>query len=132
VGGGDVQTDNTIRIGDSTIQTTAFIAGIYNVNEGGAILPVYINNIGHLGTMSSSRRFKDEIKPMDQSSKAILALKPVTFRYKKGIDPDSCHVIAPSDCAGGLRLDGAEVEKRTWVRGEAAGRNFGAKNKCVK
>ena len=38
---------------------------------------------GQLGTVTSSRRFKDEIKPMDKASEAILALKPVTFRYKK-------------------------------------------------
>ena len=37
--------------------------------------------------MTSSARFKDEIKPMDKASEAILALKPVTFRYKKNIDP---------------------------------------------
>jgi hypothetical protein len=36
----------------------------------------------------SSRRFKDEIKPMDKTSEAILALKPVTFRYKKEIEPN--------------------------------------------
>src|SRR5262249_28509150 len=36
----------------------------------------------------SSARFKDEINPMDKASEAILALKPVTFRYKKDIDPD--------------------------------------------
>src|SRR5439155_13400653 len=36
----------------------------------------------------SSARFKDEIKPMDKASEAILALKPVTFRYKKELDPD--------------------------------------------
>jgi len=41
-----------------------------------------------LGTMSSSRRFKEEIKPMDKASEAILALKPMTFRYKNEIDPD--------------------------------------------
>jgi uncharacterized phage infection (PIP) family protein YhgE len=41
-----------------------------------------------LGTTSSSARFKDEIKPMDKASEAILALKPVTFRYKKELDPD--------------------------------------------
>jgi predicted ribosome quality control (RQC) complex YloA/Tae2 family protein len=35
-----------------------------------------------LGTMSSSRRFKKEIEPMNKSSEAILALKPVTFHYK--------------------------------------------------
>jgi Chaperone of endosialidase len=37
---------------------------------------------GQLGTVSSSRRFKGEIKPMDNSSEAILGLKPVTFHYK--------------------------------------------------
>ena len=28
---------------------------------------------------------KDDIKPMDKASEAILALRPVTFRYKKQI-----------------------------------------------
>jgi hypothetical protein len=37
---------------------------------------------------SSARRFKEDIKPMDKASEAILALKPVTFRYKKEIDPE--------------------------------------------
>jgi septin family protein len=37
--------------------------------------------------LASSRRFKDDIKPIDSASEAILALKPVTFRYKKEIDP---------------------------------------------
>src|SRR5213078_3751421 len=48
---------------------------------------VYVNSDGKLGTNTSSRRFKDDIKPMDQASEALLALKPVTFRYKKEIDP---------------------------------------------
>jgi len=43
---------------------------------------VVIDSNGQLGTASSSRRFKKEIKPMDQTSEAILALKPVTFHYK--------------------------------------------------
>jgi hypothetical protein len=43
---------------------------------------VVIDSAGQLGTMSSSRRFKKEIKPMDEASEAILALKPVTFHYK--------------------------------------------------
>ena len=37
---------------------------------------------GQLGTVSSSRQFKKEIKPMDKASEVILALKPVTFHYK--------------------------------------------------
>src|SRR4029077_1137886 len=47
---------------------------------------VYVNAAGKLGAQVSSRRFKDEIKPMDKASETILALNPVTFRYKKEID----------------------------------------------
>jgi uncharacterized coiled-coil protein SlyX len=73
-----------IRIGKQGTQTATFIAGIYNVNEGGTIKQLYINSNGQLGTQApaSSRRFKKEIKPMDQTSEAILGLKPVTFYYK--------------------------------------------------
>ncbi len=42
---------------------------------------------GHLGTVTSSKRFKDDIKPMDKASEALFSLKPVTFRYKKQLDP---------------------------------------------
>ena len=47
-----------------------------------------IDSNGQLGTVVSSERFKDEIKPMDKASEAILALKPVTFRYKHELDPE--------------------------------------------
>jgi hypothetical protein len=47
-----------------------------------------INASGQLGVAASSERFKDEIKRMDKASEAVLALQPVTFRYKKNIDPD--------------------------------------------
>jgi Chaperone of endosialidase len=47
---------------------------------------VYVNSDDKLGTLASSRRFKEQINPMDKASDAILALKPVTFRYKKEID----------------------------------------------
>ncbi len=49
---------------------------------------VKVNASGQLGTAPSSARFKEEIQPMDKASEAILALKPVSFRYKKEIDPD--------------------------------------------
>jgi hypothetical protein len=48
---------------------------------------VYVNSDNKIGTLASSRRFKDEIKPMDQASETILDLKPVTFRYKQEFDP---------------------------------------------
>ena len=47
---------------------------------------VYVTADNKIGTLVSSRRFKDEIKPMEKVSEAILALKPVTFRYKKEIE----------------------------------------------
>ena len=76
---------NTIRIGTTQIKT--FIAGIHGATAfGGAA--VFINASGELGTLTSSARFKEAIKPMDKASEAILALKPVTFRYKEEIDPD--------------------------------------------
>jgi hypothetical protein len=49
---------------------------------------VYVNSDNKIGTLVSSRRFKDEIKLMDKASETILALKPVTFRYKKEIEPN--------------------------------------------
>jgi len=48
---------------------------------------VIIDTDCHLGTIVSSERFKDSIKPMDKASEAILGLKPVTFRYKHELDP---------------------------------------------
>jgi len=90
---------NTIRIGTVVaasdpvfgllhpIHTATFIAGIFGAPVGASSAPVVIDANGHLGTVVSSARFKDEIKPMDRASEAILALKPVTFRYKKELDP---------------------------------------------
>jgi len=71
---------DTIRIGDAN-QTRTFIGGIRDVTTATPAIPVLISTTGQLGTMSSSRRFKKEIKPMDQTSEAIHALKPVTFHY---------------------------------------------------
>jgi hypothetical protein len=48
---------------------------------------VLINSDNRLGTLPSSQRFKQDIKPVDEASKALFALKPVTFHYKKEIDP---------------------------------------------
>ena len=77
---------STIRIGRIQDQTATFIAGI-----SGATVPtgvaVIVDANGHLGTTTSSARLKESIKPMDKASEAILALKPVTFRYKQELDP---------------------------------------------
>ena len=76
-----------IRIGTTGTQTATFIAGIRGVPISGGT-EVGVNASGQLGVRASSARYKDAIKPMDKASEAILALKPVTFRYKKEIDPN--------------------------------------------
>jgi trimeric autotransporter adhesin len=76
----------TIRIGRTRTQTNAYMAGITGVTVPGAV-GVIIDSSGHLGTTTSSARFKDEIKPMGKASETLFSLKPVSFRYKKEIDP---------------------------------------------
>jgi hypothetical protein len=77
----------TIRIGEAREQTATFIAGII-----GATVPngvgVIVDSSGHLGTTTSSERFKEAIQPMDEASEAIFALKPMRFRYKHELDPN--------------------------------------------
>ena len=79
---------NTIRIGKPGGTAVlrppkTFIAGIREITPANAdAIAVVIDSAGQLGTVSSSERFKKEIKPMDKASEAILALKPVTFHYK--------------------------------------------------
>jgi hypothetical protein len=78
---------NKIRIGTATIQDGTFIAGIHS----GVVIngvQVVVNPNGKLGTIVSSARYKEAIKPMDKASEAILSLEPVTFRYKHELDPD--------------------------------------------
>jgi trimeric autotransporter adhesin len=84
--GNNVTTANhVIAIGNpgADVNNSCFIGQIRGVTTAHAdAVPVYIDSAGQLGTISSSRRFKREIKPMDKASEAILALKPVTFHYK--------------------------------------------------
>ena len=76
----------TIRIGSGCCQSSAFIAGIWgNTVSGGTA--VFINSDGQLGTATSSARFKRDIQNMERTSETLFALRPVTFRYKKEIDP---------------------------------------------
>jgi len=77
---------NTIRVGTVGTQTNTYIAGISGVTVAGGV-GVIIDTNGKLGTVVSSERYKDAIQPMDKASEAILALQPVTFRYRKELDP---------------------------------------------
>ena len=77
---------NTIRIGNAGAQSAAFVAGIRGVAVTGA-QPLGVSVSGQLGVRASSARFKEAISSMDKSSEAILSLRPVSFRYKKELDP---------------------------------------------
>lgn len=71
---------DTIRIG--VAQTRAFVTGIRGVTTGGAnAVAVLIDSAGQLGTISSSRRTKEDIHDMGAASAALFRLRPVTFRY---------------------------------------------------
>src|SRR6266550_4261276 len=76
---------NTIHMGRNITDT--FIDGINGATASGGAAVFVVGEAGKLGTMPSSARFKDEIKPMDKASEVILALRPVSFRYKKEVDP---------------------------------------------
>ena len=80
---------NVISIGgipaSGTNYENTYIGGIYGATVQDRA--VYVSSDGHLGTLMSSRRYKEEIKPMEKASEALFELKPVTFRYKQQIDP---------------------------------------------
>ena len=87
IGNGGTLTDSgVIRIGTEGTQAATYIAGIQA--SGLAVSTgVGITADGRLGVRASSARYKEAVKPMDKASEAILSLKPVTFRYRKELDP---------------------------------------------
>jgi hypothetical protein len=89
-GFGITTADNVIVIGTNVagqnVDHSCFIGEIFGQTSSNGS-PVFINSAGRLGTATSSRRFKEAIKPMEQASETLFSLKPVTFRYKQEIDP---------------------------------------------
>lgn len=88
---GKAAESNTTRIGKTT-QGATYIGGIYgksvsSTTTGGGVA-VFVDSTGKLGTVKSSARYKEAIKPMAKASEAILQLEPVTFRYKQDLDPN--------------------------------------------
>jgi hypothetical protein len=74
---------DTIRIGTQFTHARAFVAGIRGVTTANAnAVPVLVDSAGQLGTVSSSARFKEEIRDMGSLTGRLLALRPVVFRYK--------------------------------------------------
>ena len=73
---------NTMRIGFQQEQSKVFVAGIRGTTTGlNDAVPVVLDSNGQLGTINSSRRFKEDIQDMGDGSRALLRLRPVTFRY---------------------------------------------------
>jgi hypothetical protein len=80
---GVARESGVIRIGTEGTHTASYIAGIRDTGlVTGTAVAVGITADGQLGVRASSVRFKELVKPMDNASEAILALQPVTFRYK--------------------------------------------------
>ncbi len=77
---------NTIQIGTNGTQTATYVAGVHGATAYGGV-HVFVSSSGRLGTLTSSRRFKQDIANMESASNALLSLRPVTFRYKNDIDP---------------------------------------------
>jgi hypothetical protein len=78
---------NTIRIGTTGTHSHTFIAGISGATTLGSAVGVVVDANGKLGTIISSRRFKDDIADMDAASSAVMTLRPVTFHYKTDQNP---------------------------------------------
>jgi hypothetical protein len=77
---------DTIRIGNT--QTAAYLAGVSGVTVSSGV-QVYIDANGQLGTLTSSARFKEDVTDMAGSSRLLMQLRPVTFRYKAPYDDGS-------------------------------------------
>ena len=87
-GSGVTTAENVICIGADGANATnsCYIGNIFGQTSASGV-GIFINSNNKLGTLTSSCRFKDDIKPMERVSEALFALKPVTFHYKKEIDP---------------------------------------------
>ena len=80
---GSLGDNGTIRVGSPGTHARFFAAGVTGVatNNDDAV-PVLIDSAGQLGTIISSRRFKEDIHDMGEASSGLMRLRPVTFRYK--------------------------------------------------
>ena len=103
-GGAVTTANNVICIGTlgANVGNSCYISNIFG--QPGGSQAVFVSADGKLGAQVSSRRFKEEIKPMDRVSEALYALNPVAFRYKKEIDPTA---------TAQLGLGAEDVEKVT-------------------
>ena len=84
-GSNNIYIGNLIE-GSAGESNACYIGSIFNQTAAFGS-PVLIDANSKLGTLTSSKRFKEEITPMNKASETLYGLQPVTFRYKKDIDP---------------------------------------------
>ena len=84
-----ITANNAICIGTTgnDVSDSCYIGNIFGATSVNGV-GVFVNSNGRLGTVTSSKRFKEDIKPMADASQTLFSLKPVTFRYRKGVDPE--------------------------------------------
>jgi len=76
--------NGAVRIGTAGTQSSFFAAGIRGVTTGAAdAVSVVIDSNGQLGTINSSRRYKEDIQDMGDASAGLMQLRPVTYRYRQ-------------------------------------------------
>lgn len=117
-GAGNTESD-TIRIGDSGYYSRFFAGGVRGVTTGQAdAVAVVIDSNGQLGTVNSSRRYKEDIQDMGDASSGLMKLRPVTYRYTQayadgrkpidyGLIAEEVEQVYPGLVA---HLNGGEVE----------------------
>jgi hypothetical protein len=127
IGNSGVSNDTrVIRIGAQGVQQGTFIAGIAGnilTSTTGVCVDTSTGELGECGAPSSAR-FKESIKPMDNESEAILALKPVTFRYKKEVN-------SSGEQQFGLIAEEVEKIDRDLVKYDKDGKVFGVRYEAV-
>ena len=87
----------------AALDNTCFIGSIFDqpVSDVGTQEAVFVDQFNVVGIAASSRRFKHDIQPMDKASEAILALKPVTFKYNSDINGRTQYGLVAEDVAAG-------------------------------
>src|SRR4029077_8873529 len=89
--GGSVTTANNVicigaNVSGENVSNSCYVGNIFGATSSSGVA-VFVNGFGKLGTVTSSKRFKEEIKPMGTTSEALFSLTPVAFHYKREFDP---------------------------------------------
>ncbi len=89
-----------VNIAGANVDNSCYISNIFGqLVDPATATAVAVDATGKLGTIVSSRRFKEDIKPMDKASETVLALKPVTFHYKSDARSTPCFGLIAEEVA---------------------------------